>query len=136
MTPHHWPRILLALVLLTSAACRTPTEPTETIPSPEGTFAGILLPGTSAARAFTVGSRGTVALTLSETTPAGVIVGLGVGIPRITGAGCTLNTVVNVSAGAAAQLSVTAESGTYCAQVFDLGTLTEPLPLTLLISHP
>lgn len=136
MTRHHWPRITLALAMLASAACSSPTAPTETVESPEGTFSSILLPGTAAARAFTVSVPGTVSLTLSTTTPEGVIVGLGVGIPRSNGAGCTLNTTVNVSAGAAAQLSVAADSGTYCAQIFDVGTLAAPLPFTLLISRP
>lgn len=128
----------VTLLLCAMAGCSdTVTSPTAVTADVEGTFTSQLVPGGAASRAFIVASRGAVSLTLSSTTPAGIIIGLGVGIPQANGAGCTLNTSVETAAGATAQVTVNAESGTYCAKVYDVGNLTtSPVPFTLLISRP
>jgi len=140
MTRRYFLGATFAALLWATAACTTtltsPTE-TETVTDVEGTFTSQLVPGGSATRAFTVASRGTVSVTLSTTTPAGTVVGLGIGIPQANGAGCTLNTSVETAAGSSPQLMVTADSGTYCAKVYDVGFLTtSAVPFTLLISRP
>lgn len=140
MTRHHLLPLLFVLALGATACddLRTyPTEPTETAASPEDAFTTHLLPGGSATRAFTMTARGTISLTLSATTPANVTLGLGVGIPQANGAGCLLNSSVETTAGSTPQLTVTTESGTYCAKVYDVGHLTTtPVPFTLLFSRP
>lgn len=132
--------VLLALAFGVSACddLRTyPTEPTATAESPEGSFSSQLLPGGSATRAFTMSAAGTINLTLSATTPANVVLGLGVGIPQGNGAGCLLNSSVETAAGSTPQITVTTESGTYCAKVYDVGNLsTTPVPFTLSFSRP
>lgn len=129
---------VFALVLGSTAACTdTLTSPTEVAADIEGSFTSQLVPDGAASRAFTVSARGVVSVTLSSTTPAGVVVGLGVGIPQSNGAGCLLNTSVETEAGETAQVTVTVDSGTYCAKVYDVGTLTmSAVPFTLLISRP
>jgi hypothetical protein len=39
-------------------------------------------------------------------------------------------------AGTAAQITMTADTGAYCARVYDLGNLTAPMPFTISISRP
>jgi hypothetical protein len=141
MTPRHLSLPLLLIAGMGVSACddlRTyPTEPTATAESPEGSFSSQLLPGGSATRAFTMPAAGTMSLTLSATTPASVVLGLGVGIPQANGAGCLLNSMVETAAGSAPQITVTTESGTYCAKVYDVGNLTTtPVPFTLSFSRP
>jgi hypothetical protein len=69
-------------------------------------------------------------------TGAGATLGLGVGLPRVTGGGCRLGVTVNASAGSSPQISTAADAGQYCVQVYDLGTLTDPVSFALKIDHP
>lgn len=119
-----------------AAACGTTTitSPSET-PADVNSFSSIVNPGGGASREFTLASGGTVALTLTSTTPSGVTLGVGIGIPRSDGS-CALNTGVQSVAGSAAHIAVTAEAATYCAKVYDPGTLTAPIAFTILISRP
>ncbi len=131
--------VFIAVCLGVASACTTTfTSPTSPKPAagPEGSFSSQLTPQGSASRAFAVRSRGTVSITLTTTTPPGTRVGLGVGIPRGNLTGCSLTQSVATVAGAAPQLIVTADVGDYCAQVFDLGTLTDPIGFTILLSYP
>ncbi len=138
MTPRRTLCMLATIVVLgfTIACTDTPTSPTEVADASKQPFSSLLVPKGTAARAFTVSTRGTVSVTLSSTTPAGTVVGLGVGIPRANGAGCSLSQSQETVAGPLPQITVTAEAGLYCVQIFDVGTLAEPLPFTLSISHP
>jgi hypothetical protein len=43
---------------------------------------------------------------------------------------------VNASAGSAPQISAAADAGQYCVQVYDLGTLQDPVGFALKIDHP
>jgi len=128
--------MLLSAVLL--AACETTfTSPTQVADTDtlQREFSSQLVPGGGASRNFEVAAAGSIAVTLKSTTPAGVAIGLGVGIPRSNGT-CALSTAVETIAGATAQISVSADAGTYCAKVYDLGTLSAPLPFTIAISRP
>jgi len=62
--------------------------------------------------------------------------GVGVGVPRVTGGGCRLGVSVNTSAGSSPQISAPADAGQYCVQVYDLGTLRDPVGFALKIDHP
>lgn len=131
--------VLAALaVVLASAGCTT----TMTSPTPTADtdlllreFTSLLIPGGSASREFSTTAAGTVTVTLRSTTPPGVVIGVGVGIPRSNGS-CALAAAVEASAGAAPQISMTADVGTFCAKVYDPGTLASPLPFTISISRP
>ena len=76
-----------------------------------------------------------VAVTLTTTVPADVTLGLGIGIPRADGS-CALSTGMHAVAGSAARIAMTAEAATYCAKVYDPGTVTEPTTFTIAIARP
>ena len=132
-------RLLTFVAILAAAGCArttmtspTPVADTEALVRE---FTSLVIPGGSASREFEVAAAGTIAVTLKSTTPAGVTVGLGVGIPRSNGS-CALSAAVETVAGTSAQLSISADSGAYCAKVYDVGTLTAPVPFTIAISRP
>lgn len=132
--------VVIFFIALASAACAKTvmfTSPTAAV-DPE-TFqrelSGSITPGGSVSRNFDTAAAGTVTVVLKSTTPAGVAVGMGVGITR-SNATCALSSAIEATAGAAAQISIQADKGAYCAKVYDLGTLQEPLPFTISISHP
>ena len=132
---------VIFFIALASAACAKTTyltSPTATTVDSE-TFqrelSGSILPGGSVSRNFDTAAAGTVTVLLKSTTPGGIAVGMGVGITRSNGS-CALSSAIEATAGAAAQISISADQGAYCAKVYDLGTLQEPLPFTISISHP
>ena len=113
------------------AAITSPSETTLDVNS----FSSLINPGSAASREFTLTSSGTVAVTLTTTLPSGVALGLGIGIPRSNGS-CALSAAVHAIAGSVAQIAMTAEAATYCAKVYDPGTVTEPTTFTIVISRP
>lgn len=129
---------LMAALTIASAGCETtifsPTAVADTAKLVKE-FSSQILPGGSASRDFDLAIAGPIAITLTSTTPADVVIGLGVGIPRSNGS-CALSSSVETTAGSAAQITIAADVGTYCTRVYDLGTLTAPLPFTISISRP
>ena len=111
----------------------SPTTPSTTSTATSETWSSTVAPGGQSARSFTVNASGTINVTL---TAAGATLGVGVGLPRVSGGGCRLGVSVNASAGTAPQISAPADAGQYCVQVFDLGTLTDPVGFALKIDHP
>ena len=126
----------LACFAVMSAACgskaSTATSPSTTTAGPE-TWTSVLAPGGTSSRSFTVKAAGTISVTM---TSAGTTVGLGVGLPRVTGGGCRLGVAVNADASTTPQITTQADAGQYCVQVYDLGTLTDPISFALKIDHP
>lgn len=125
------------VIALFAAACgddnSTPTTPsTPSTPTSEN-WSSVVAPGGQSSRSFTVNSSGTIAVTL---TAADATLGLGVGLPRTSGGGCRLGVSVNASAGSSPQISTPADAGQYCVQVYDLGTLRDPVGFSLKIDHP
>ena len=121
---------------LFAAACRESmiTSPSETSID-VNSFSSVINPGSAASRDFTLTSGGTVAVTLTTTSPPGIVLGLGIGIPRSSGA-CAVSAGVHAVAGSVAQIAMPAEAATYCARVYDPGTVTEPTAFTIVISRP
>src|ERR1700674_240487 len=112
------------------------TAPTVTSPTTD-TFSSVVFAGGAVSRAFTLSSAGTVSATLvSAAPPPTIVVGLGVGIPLLNGAGCLLSSSVNTAAGPAAQVTATVGTGAYCVQIFDPGTITDPVSFTVNVVHP
>mgnify|MGYP003344431404 FL=1 len=133
-------RSLIAAIIIAavSAACeRDPfTAPTDTATAIDvNAFASQVVPGGSASREFTLTTSGKVGVTLKTTTPAGAVLGLGMGIPRSNGT-CALADAVQTTAGSSAQLSMSVDTGTFCVKVYDTGTLSAPVAFTLGISRP
>jgi hypothetical protein len=124
---------LSAVVML--AGCGSDNAPT-TPSTPSGpmteNWSSVIAPGGASTRTFTLNAAGTIVVTLT----AGPTVGLGVGLPRTNGGGCRLGLSVNASPGATPQINTQADPGQYCVQVYDLGTLTDPIGFALKIEHP
>jgi len=123
----------VALMIAACGSDNTPTTPSNTSTTISENWSSVLAPGGASTRSFTVNSTGTIAVTL---TVAGATVGLGVGLPRTSGGGCRLGVTVNAAAGTAPQISTQADAGQYCVQVYDLGTITDPVGFALKIDHP
>lgn len=131
------PLVLSIGCLVLAAGCGTEflTSPSDGAGSPVDSFSSSLAPGGTASRSYVMETPGTLMARLSSTTPDGVVLGLGIGIPQGAGAGCSLTVSVQTAAGPTAQVSIATDAGAYCIQLYDLGTLTEPLPFTLSFSR-
>jgi len=90
--------------------------------------------GTSS-KSFTVGTAGTLSVSLDGVTPA-TSIGLGVGLFRTDGGGCALSRSIVSTAGVTSQISAPIDPGNYCVKVFDVGTLTDPVAFSIGFSHP
>ena len=127
----------LVILILVVAACggdnSSPTTPSNTSSVTSETWSSTVAPGGQSTRSFTVNASGTISVTV---TAAGATVGIGVGLPRLSGGGCRLGVTVNASAATTPQISTPADAGQYCVQVYDLGTLTDPVGFALKIDHP
>lgn len=130
-----WGCVLVAALAVIACGSDTnsPTTPSNTSSATSETWSSTVAPGGQSTRSFTVNAAGTINVTL---TAAGATVGLGVGLPRVSGGGCRLGVAVNASAGTTPQLTATADAGQYCVQVYDLGTLSDPVGFALKIDHP
>ena len=127
----------VVLAALLGLGCsETPTAPTTTTTAGTDSFSSVLNVGGTASRTFTVAVRGTVLATLAATAPQNVPVGFMVGVPRANGTGCVANVSLTTEASGTPQISVVADPGSFCAQVYDVGTLREPLSFTITIAHP
>lgn len=129
-----WPVIAIgaAMVLAGCGSNKTATTPSTTSGPMTENWSSVIAPGGASTRTFTLNSAGTIVVTLT----AGPTVGLGVGLPRTNGGGCRLGVSVNASPGTAPQINTQADAGQYCVQVYDLGTLTDPVGFALKIDHP
>jgi len=99
------------------------------------TFASEVAVRGSASRAFTLTTGGTVKVTLTTFGNGSLAAGVGIGVPA-SGAPCSLAESVITTPGDAPQIVTSADAGTYCAQVFDAGSLAEDTPFSLVIEHP
>jgi hypothetical protein len=139
---HHLKSLVLGLVVVSAfgvAGCsedETPTTPT-TVNVQEVTWSSTVATSGATSRSFKTTRNGTVSITLQSvggTTTQRV--GLGVGIPLGDGTGCVLSRSVETVSGSMAQLELSVDAGSYCVQVYDLGTLTQPTGFTLLLVYP
>ena len=128
-------RRLAVLGVLLAAGCSssTPTAPSTASTTMSESWSSVVAPGGQSSRSFTVNTAGTIAITM---TSAGATLGLGVGVPRVTGGGCRLGVTVTAAAGSSPQINTAADAGQYCVQVYDPGTLADPVPFALKIDHP
>jgi hypothetical protein len=125
-----------SVTAMLAAACgsdSTPTVPSNPSTTGSENWSSTVAPGGQSTRSFTVNAAGTISVTL---TAAGDTLGLGIGLPRVSGGGCRLGVTVNTGPGSAPQLTTSADAGQYCVQVYDLGTVREPVGFALKIDHP
>lgn len=129
-------RFALALgFAVAAAACGSSTPVTAPATTTE-TFTGTVQVGGADSHTFTVASFGQVDITLTAAgPPATIMMGLAVGTP--SGGTCTLTTTpVSTSAGTTPQFSGTANAGSYCVQVFDIGNQLAAITYTVTVAHP
>ena len=133
----------LAVVVLASsltlADCDedTPTTPTPDPTTASVTFASNLALGGSSTRSFDVTRAGNVSVTLLAVGGSSTLkVGLGVGIPLADGSGCVLSRSVEAVAGTTAQLELAVDTGKYCVQIYDPGTLTAVVAFSINLIYP
>jgi hypothetical protein len=129
----------IAIVAALLAACSnsgTTTSPSTTGTSPVTvTFASDVAVRGSASRAFTMTTAGTVKVTLTTFGNGTIPAGVGVGVPA-AGAPCSVAQSVITAPGDSPQIVTSADAGTYCAEVFDTGSLVQDTPFSLVIEHP
>ena len=134
--------VLLALILTGctlgggggSSSSTNPVAPTASATTE--TFNGTIDVGGSDSHNFTVAqSGGQVNVTLTAAgPPTTIFMGVGVGTP--SGNTCSLIAQAPPSqASTIAQLSGTAQAGTYCVVVFDIGNQTAQVSYTVTVSH-
>lgn len=130
--------VLLAAILAAACGDDTPTTPSPTTPASPVTWtlSSRLTPQGSVSRTFAASTAGTISVTLASAGPAGTRVGLGIGVPLGGVSNCRLGQSITTTAGASPQISVSADAGTYCIAVFDIGTLTDTISFDLTIVTP
>ena len=132
--------VLCAVVALLTAGCsNSSTAATSTTtPSTSVTenIGGALTVGGLSSHAFTTFSGGTISVTLSGLSGPTTVVGLGLGVYNATTFVCSLTTSLNTTPGTAAQISATVDTGTYCVEIYDIGTLGGPQGFSISIVHP
>jgi hypothetical protein len=125
--------------LLLCSACgsgNTTTTPPPASTAGTDTFATLVTPRGTAAHTFPVDTAGTITMTLTSVTPA-IPIGLGIGIPGQGTSICSLSQSVETTAGAAPQLTIAVDPGTYCVQVYDSGHVTDPgVSFSVTVVHP
>jgi len=124
--------VLLCVVVVTSACgSDTPTTPTTTTTPATDIWTGIVGPGGAGSRSFDTTLPGTLTVTLMSSDAP---LGLGIGVPRNVNAGCRL-TISQVDA-PGLSLSIPADAGSYCVQVFDDGGVVKQSSFSVQIVHP
>lgn len=141
----HAARVCALMAVVASAGCNSTTAPDaddsrirEAVFTTQ-TFAGTLPVGGSLFYSIVVSQQGPVSLTLAAVqTPGGAAlttpVGIGIGIPK--GTGCPRTTSITTPPGLSSQLTVTLNPGTYCAAVYDVGTLPSAVNFAMRINYP
>lgn len=133
---------LAALVLASSLTLAGCDEDPPTTPTPDPTtttvvFASNLAVGGSSTRSFEVTRAGVVSVTLVSVGGSTTLkVGLGLGIPLSDGTGCVLSRSVETVAGNTAQLELAVDTGKYCLQIYDPGTLTGVVAFSINLIYP
>ena len=144
---HRWTPVLLAgslLVTLAAGCSSTPTGPTG--PPEVETFTGTVAVGGVDTKTFVVtynkvATDASMTLTslVSVATQTPVVTTVGLGFGSVNGNGvCVLSAARSTTAAQLNQQLVATgvfAAGTFCIQVFDAGTLTEPLTYTVVVQH-
>ena len=134
--------VIVSLCAGCSSSALDTTAPTTTAGTGTETFTSFLAIGGSSIHTFPVAQAGTIAVTLTIVTPAGVV-GLGVGVPNA--GGCNLTNSLDASAAIAdattgattPHITIPAVAGTYCVKVYDSGQLDSiGRTFSVTIAHP
>jgi hypothetical protein len=113
----------------------TPTSPSATLVTEN--YTGTVDPGGSSFNTFTiVNSGGQVNVILTAAGPPSTIY-MGLALGTFANSTCTLLSGASTlaQAGSTAQLSGTANAGTYCVEVFDAGNQTAQISYAVTVTH-
>ena len=114
-----------------------PTTPTPDPTTTTVTFASNLAMGGASSRSFDVTRAGVVSVTMTMVGNSTTLrVGLGLGIPLSDGSSCVLSRSVEAVASTTAQLELAVDTGKYCLQIYDPGTLTGVVPFSINLVYP
>jgi hypothetical protein len=117
----------------------TTTSPTQTPADASITenFSAALTVGGAVFYSFNFVQYGNVAITLrgisGPNLPDGLTLSVGIGRP--SGTGCTTSTSVSATPGDTAHVTGTYGPGIYCVRVFDSGTLSGPVTVSVSVAH-
>ena len=131
--------VMTSLVLLTSACTNAPTSPT-TVEPPSTTeiFTGTLPVGGLAFYSFNTTQHGTISATLTSLLdlgqPSTLTLDIGIGVPRGTDCSAPNNVITAVTTTPA--VTAVYDPAIYCARVYDIGSLVDPVVFTVTIQHP
>ncbi len=124
------PSVVLVRVAIAAGASQTNTITTST-----DFFQSSLGRGGAVTHQEIFNYGGPVTVILSSVgTDNSTTVGLAFGI--WDGTACRVQTSVNTTAGATAQITTTVDAGSYCLRLLDLGTLTSTTLFTVVTTHP
>jgi hypothetical protein len=126
--------LLLAVAGVACSDKSSTTSPTTTSPTTM-TFASQVSVNGGTSRTFTTTTAGTVKVTMATLGNGTVVAGLGIGLPA-TGAPCSLAQSVVTGPSSSPQITITADAGTYCVQVFDAGKLTADTEFSVTVEYP
>lgn len=146
-----WPKTLACALIVCSSVLATgcsddtdsPTSPTPTTPTAaEPTiveeFIGTVRPEGATFYSFTVNAYGTVNITYTAVSGAGVPgtawLGLALGTPA--GEDCAISSTVNTAPGSSPQITGAYQPAVYCVRVADIGNLFAPANFAVTIAHP
>jgi hypothetical protein len=115
---------LLGLLLAGCGRTTTPTSASDVTSPVSVLWTSAVGAGGQASRSFTAAQAGTVTVSLTGVDLAdGQLLGLGIGSPHVNGSSCYLYSVAMVAAGSGGSISAPVDQGTYCAAVFDPGSI-------------
>jgi hypothetical protein len=138
-----FPVLVAGAALVAAAACNNSpsSSSSSSTTSPSGTQTTDTFSGTVSVRGndvhtFTITISGDVQIDLTDVN-GGSTIPLGVAVGTPNGAACSVlpGASVPTPASATAQLTGAMTSGTYCVQVYDIGSLTGAVTYTVTVTH-
>lgn len=135
--------IAIGAALVAGACGSTTTTPSSSSTTTTRTpvtesWTGTVPVGGASFYSFSISQSGSVRLTLQsvggQDVPPTATLGLAIGTPN--GTSCAHAGTTNTQAGPEPQVTATYDPGLYCANVSDVGELTAPATVTVIIGHP
>jgi len=128
MSSHAEPRCTVAIGVALLAAIDGGCSYTPTAPAPFAlqttqVLTGSVYPDGTTTMWLTTRESGTLSITLTSTEPGPVALGLALGI--LAGGHCEQREHVNARPDSVPQIAASTETGTYCVEVSDLGSVTQ-----------
>jgi hypothetical protein len=131
--------LLIAGLAVGVASCggnapTVPTSPTSPATATE-TFSGNLNQNGAVTHSFSASAAGTISATLSALAPDDTLkVGLSLG--TWNGTACTIVIANDTATKGSAVSGTINSSGSFCARVYDVGNVVNPVTYTVTVTHP